>query len=58
MKKENIFNMLRLKSLQTATKMITGSEAIHMIKKVKISQGEKSVEKQMYLIHEIFGLTA
>ncbi len=50
--------MLGLKSLQTATKMIAGIEAMHMIKKGQTLQGEKSVQKQMYLINEIFGLTA
>ena len=49
--------MLGLKSLQTATKMIAGLEAMHMIEKGKLSKG-KSVQKQVYLIHEIFGLTA
>ncbi|AHA70004.1 insertion sequence IS240 protein [Bacillus thuringiensis YBT-1518] len=56
--KKRIRNMLGLKSLQTATKMIAGIEAMHMIKKGQILQGEKSVQKQMYLINEIFGLTA
>ena len=32
--------MLGLKSLQTATKMIAGLEAMHMIKKGKLSKGE------------------
>jgi hypothetical protein len=51
--------MLGLKSLQTAIKMITGIEAMHIIKKKKQTlQGAKSVQKQMYLINEIFGLTA
>ncbi|MGQ4288601.1 IS6 family transposase [Bacillus thuringiensis] len=56
--KKRIRNMLGLKSLQTATKMIAGVEAMHMIKKGQTRQGEKSVQKQIYLIHEIFGLTA
>ncbi|ANS51826.1 transposase [Bacillus thuringiensis] len=56
--KKRIRNMLGLKSLQTATKMIAGIEAMHMIKKGQTLQGEKSVQKQMYLINEIFGLTA
>ncbi len=38
--------MLGLKELQTATKMIAGIEAIYMVK------------RQMYLIIEIFDLTA
>ncbi|WP_420975233.1 IS6 family transposase [Bacillus thuringiensis] len=56
--KKRIRNMLGLKSLQTATKMIAGLEAMHIIKKGQTLQGEKSVQKQVYLIHEIFGLTA
>ena len=49
--------MLGLKSLRTATKIIAGIEAMHMIKRTN-SPREKSVQKQMYLINEIFGLTA
>ncbi|PGB02017.1 IS6 family transposase [Bacillus toyonensis] len=56
--KKRIRNMLGLKSLQTATKMIAGIEAIHMVKKGQTLQGEKSVQRQIYLINEIFGLTA
>ncbi|HDR4949087.1 TPA: IS6 family transposase [Bacillus cereus] len=56
--KKRIRNMLGLNSLQTARKMIAGLEAMHMIKKGQTLQGEKSVQKQIYLIHEIFGLTA
>ncbi|MDY7965752.1 DDE-type integrase/transposase/recombinase, partial [Bacillus thuringiensis] len=51
-------NMLGLKSLHTATKMIAGIEAMHMIKKGQTLQGEKSVQRQIYLIHKIFNLTA
>ncbi|MHB0803621.1 IS6 family transposase, partial [Bacillus thuringiensis] len=39
-------------------KMITGIEAMHMIKKGQTLQGEKSVQNQIYLINELFGLTA
>ncbi|MED3329731.1 IS6 family transposase, partial [Bacillus thuringiensis] len=56
--KKRIRNMLGLKSLQTATKMIAGIEAMHMIKKGQTLQGEKSVQRQIYLINELFGLTA
>ena len=56
--KKRIRNMLGLKSVLTATKMIAGIEAMHMIKKGQTFQGEKSLQKQMYLINEIFGLTA
>ncbi|PEU87495.1 IS6 family transposase, partial [Bacillus thuringiensis] len=40
------------------TKMIAGIEAMHMIKKGQTPQGEKSVQRQIYLINELFGLTA
>ncbi len=56
--KKRIRNILGLKFLQTATKIIAGIEAIHMIKKGQSLQGENSVQKQMYLINKIFGLTA
>ncbi|PEU74679.1 IS6 family transposase [Bacillus cereus] len=56
--KKRIRNMLGLKSLQTAKKMIAGIEVMHIIKKGQTLQGEKSVQKQIHLINEIFGLTA
>ncbi|MED3324546.1 DDE-type integrase/transposase/recombinase, partial [Bacillus thuringiensis] len=56
--KKRIRNMLGLKSLPTATKMIAGIEAMHMIKKGQTLQREKSVQKQIYLINELFDLTA
>jgi len=56
--KKRIRNMLGLKSLQTARKMIDGVEAMHMVKKGQTLRGEKSVQRQIYLINELFGLTA
>ncbi|WP_224414183.1 transposase, partial [Bacillus thuringiensis] len=56
--KKRIRNMLGLKSLHTATKMIAGIEAMHMVKKGQTIQGEKSAQRQIYLINELFGLTA
>ncbi|WP_394852804.1 IS6 family transposase [Bacillus cereus] len=56
--KKRIRNILGLKSVLTATKMIAGIEVMHMIKKGQTLQGKKSVQKQIYLIHELFGLTA
>lgn len=51
--------MLGLKSLHTATKMIAGIEAMHMVKKGQTLQGELSVQRQVYRINELFGfLTA
>ncbi|AHA75690.1 insertion sequence IS240 protein (plasmid) [Bacillus thuringiensis YBT-1518] len=45
--------MLGLKSLQTATTMIVGIEALHLIKKEQTFQEQKSVQKQIYFIHEL-----
>ncbi|OTW56022.1 IS6 family transposase, partial [Bacillus thuringiensis serovar mexicanensis] len=56
--KKRIRNMLGLKSLHTAKKMISGIETMHMIKKGQTLQGEKSVQRQIDLINELFGLTA
>ncbi|KAA0786799.1 IS6 family transposase [Bacillus sp. BB56-3] len=56
--KKRIRNMLGFKSLRTATKMIAGIEAMYMVKKGQTLPGEKSVQKQIYLINAIFGLTA
>ncbi|MED3391455.1 IS6 family transposase [Bacillus thuringiensis] len=56
--KKRIWNMLGLKSLRTATKIIAEIEVMYMIKKGQTLQGENSVQRQIYLINEIFGLTA
>ncbi|WP_042867844.1 DDE-type integrase/transposase/recombinase, partial [Bacillus cereus] len=39
--KKRIRNMLGLKALQTATKMIAGIEAMHMVKKGQTLQGAR-----------------
>ncbi|OUB24894.1 IS6 family transposase [Bacillus thuringiensis serovar yunnanensis] len=56
--KKRIRNMRGLKSLQTARKMIAGIEVMHMIKKGQTLQGEKSVQRQISLINDLFRLTA
>ncbi|AZV43309.1 transposase [Peribacillus asahii] len=50
--------MIGLKSLRTAKRMITGLEAMHMIKKGQNLQREKSVQNQKEFIHQPFGLVA
>ncbi len=60
--KKRIRNMLGLKSLQTATKIIAGLEAMHIIKKGQTLQGcfvqaenaEKSAEACSYLFKSRF----
>ncbi|EJR93324.1 IS6 family transposase [Bacillus mycoides] len=56
--KKRIRNMLGLKSLQTATKMIAGIEVMHMIKKGQIKLREQSVKNQNIFIYQVFELTA
>ncbi|KAA0786794.1 IS6 family transposase [Bacillus sp. BB56-3] len=56
--KKRIRNMLGLKSMQTAVKMIAGIEAMHMVKKGQLKLRAQSAQKQIYLINAIFGLTA
>ncbi|PGW33226.1 IS6 family transposase, partial [Bacillus thuringiensis] len=56
--KKRIRNMLGLKSVQTATKMLAGIEVMHMVKTGQTLQGEKSVQRQIYLINDLFNLTA
>ncbi len=50
--------MLELKLLQTATKMIAGVEAMHMVKKGQLKLREQSVKNQDRCIDYLFGLTA
>ena len=56
--KKRIRNMLGLKLLQTARKMIAGIEAMHMIKKRQLKLREQSVQNQNICIHQVFELTA
>ncbi|KQB22468.1 transposase [Bacillus thuringiensis] len=56
--KKRILNMLGLKSMQTAVKMIAGIEAMHMVKKEQIDLRDQSVQNQKQFIHQLFGLTA
>ncbi|MED1060339.1 IS6 family transposase, partial [Bacillus mycoides] len=44
------------KSFKTATFILRGVEAIHMMKKGQTSQGGKSVQNQVNLIHQLFGI--
>jgi transposase, IS6 family len=56
--KKRIRAMLGLKSFRTAKRIISGIEAMHMIKKGQTFQGEKSVHIQVSCIHILFRLTA
>lgn len=55
--KKRIRTMLSLKSFRTAKWILAGIEAMHMMKKGQTSQ-EKSVQNQVNLIHQLFGIPA
>ncbi len=56
--KKRVRSMLGLKSFRTATSIISGIEAMHMIKKEQIDLRDQSVQNQKEFIHRLFGLTA
>lgn len=55
--KKRIRPMMGLKSFRTAKAILTGIEAMQMIKKGQTHAGGKSVQNQMNLIHYLFGIT-
>ncbi|AOM14292.1 hypothetical protein BTI247_59620 (plasmid) [Bacillus thuringiensis Bt18247] len=56
--KKRTCSMLGLKSFRTATCILAGVEAMHMIKKEQIDLRDQSVQNQKQFIHQLFGLTA
>lgn len=56
--KKRVRSMLGLKSFSTATSVIYGIEAMHMIKKGQLISRDKSAQNQMEFIHELFGIAA
>jgi transposase-like protein len=54
--KKRIRSMLGLKSFDTATSILSGVEAMHMIKKEQIALWNQSVQNQKEFIHQLFGL--
>ena len=56
--KKRIRSMLGLKSFRTATFILAGVEAMHMIIKEQIDLRDQSVQNQKQFIHQLFGLTA
>lgn len=49
--------MLGLKSFRTATYILSGIEAMHMIKKKQVYQGVKSAQNEVEFIHRLFRIT-
>ncbi|EOO61575.1 hypothetical protein IKE_05893 [Bacillus cereus VD196] len=55
--KKRTRSMLGFKSFRTATSILAGIEAMHMIKK-QVDLRNQSVQNQKEFIHQLFGLTA
>ena len=55
--KKRVRSMLGLKSFRTATYILSGIEAMHMIKKKQVHQGVKSVQNEVEFIHRLFRIT-
>jgi transposase, IS6 family len=56
--KKRVRSMLGFKSFDTATFILSGVEAMHMIKKEQIDLRDQSVQIQKEFIHQLFGLVA
>ena len=52
--KKHVRSMLELKSFRTATYILSGIEAMHMIKKKQVHQGVKSAQNEVEFIHRLF----
>jgi len=52
--KKRIRSMLGLKCFDTATSILSGVEAMHMIKKEQIDLQDQSVQNQQEFIHQLF----
>lgn len=53
--KKRVRSMLGLKSLRTATLILSGIEAMHMMKKGQLHQRVKSALNEAEFIHRLFG---
>jgi IS6 family transposase len=56
--KRRVLPMLGFKSFDTATSILSGVEAMHMIKKEQIDLRDQSVQNQKEFIHQLFGIAA
>ncbi|MFL0405650.1 IS6 family transposase [Bacillus nitratireducens] len=56
--KKRVRSMLGLKSFCTATSILSGIEAMHMVKKGQLVLLDKSVQNQVKFIHQLFGIAA
>ncbi|MDM5152706.1 IS6 family transposase [Bacillus sp. DX1.1] len=56
--KRRVRSMLGLKSFKTAISILSGVEAMHMMKKGQLVLMDKSVQNQKEFIHKLFGLAS
>lgn len=56
--KKRIRPMLGLKSFHTATSIISGIEAMHIIKKRQLTSWNHSAQNRVKFIHQLFGIAA
>jgi len=56
--KKRIRSMLGFKCFDTATSILSGIEAMHMVKKGQLVLLDKSVQNQVKFIHQLFGIAA
>jgi IS6 family transposase len=56
--KKRVRSMLGFKSYETATYILSGIEAMHMIKKGQVHQGVKSAQNEVGFIHKLFGIAS
>ncbi|RAS85720.1 IS6 family transposase [Priestia endophytica] len=56
--KKRVRSMLGFKSYETATSILSGVEAMHMIKKRQLHQQVKSVQNEVGFIHKLFGIAS
>ncbi|MFP3668427.1 IS6 family transposase [Priestia sp. SIMBA_032] len=56
--KKRVRSMLGLKFFRTATSILSGIEAMHMIKKGQLVLQDKPVQNQVKFIHQLFGIAA
>lgn len=56
--KKRVRSKLGLESFRTATYILSGIEAMHMIKKKQVHHGGKSAQNQKEFIHKLLGLAS
>lgn len=54
--KKRVRSMLEFKSFGTATSILAGVEAMHMVKKEQIDLQDQSAQNEVGFIHKLFGI--